>query len=216
MAGTSFVEPEMIGSLRYGSDLVNFTADNTLEGGMATWGYDDDGVPAQRWPIVERGVLVGVSTARETAPLIGLRRSHGSCRADSFASFPITRIPNLYLEPGQDGLSAEDIIADTERGIYIQGMGSFSIDQRRVNFQFGGDFFRLIENGRLTRPLKKVTYQSRTTDFWGACDAVAGPADWRMHGLTNCGKGEPMQTMMMSHGASTARFRQIEVGGSRR
>ena len=215
MAGRSFIEPGMIGSLQYGSELVSLTADNTLEGGLATWGYDDDGVPGRKWPIVKQGVLAGVTTVRETAPLVGQQRSCGSCRADSFSSFPITRIPNLYMEPGETDLTAEDIIADTERGIYVQGRGSFSIDQQRTNFQFGGDFFQLIENGELTGPLKKVTYQSKTTDFWKSCDAVAGRADWRAYGLTNCGKGEPMQTMMMTHGASTCRFRNIEVGASR-
>jgi TldD protein len=120
------------------------------------------------------------------------------------------------MEPGGDDTTAEDIIAGTDRGIYIRGMGSFSIDQRRVNFQFGGDFFQMIENGRLTRPLKKVTYHARTPEFWGSCSAVAGPSDWRMHGIMNCGKGEPMQTMMMTHGASTTRFSNIEVGASRK
>ncbi len=216
MAGTSFVSPAAIGSLKYGSELVNLTADNTLEGGMATWGYDDDGVPGRKWPIVKDGILSGVTTVRETAPFIDADRSCGSCRADSFSSVPITRIPNLYMEAGRNDTSAEDIIAGTDRGIYIQGMGSFSIDQRRVNFQFGGDFFQMIENGRLTRPLKKVTYHARTTEFWGSCTAVAGPADWRMHGIMNCGKGEPMQTMMMTHGASTTRFSNIEVGASRK
>jgi len=216
MAGTSFVSPSAIGSLKYGSELVNLTADNTLEGGMATWGYDDDGVPGRKWPIVKDGILAGVTTVRETAPFIGTERSWGSCRADSFSSVPITRIPNLYMEPGRDDTTAEDIIAGTDRGIYIRGMGSFSIDQRRVNFQFGGDFFQMIENGRLTRPLKKVTYHARTPEFWGSCTAVAGPSDWGMHGIMNCGKGEPMQTMMMTHGASTSRFSNIEVGASRK
>jgi len=216
MAGTSFIEPPMIGSLQYGSELVSFTADNTLQQGMATWGYDDDGVPGQKWPIIREGVLVGVTAVRETAPLIGKERSCGSSRADSFSSFPITRIPNLYMEPGKSSLTADDIIAGTDRGIYIQGMGSFSIDQKRINFQFGGDFFTMIENGKLTRPLKKVTYHARNTDFWKSCDAVAGPGDWQMHGVTNCGKGEPMQIGMMTHGASTCRFRNIEVGASRK
>ncbi len=214
MAGTSFISPDSLGKLKYGSELVNFTADDTLPGGMATWGYDDDGVPGRKWPIIRNGILQGVSTVRETAPLIDHERATGTSRADSFSSFPITRIPNLYMEPGTEDISAEDIIADTRRGIYIQGMGSFSIDQKRINLQFGGDYFQLIENGKLTRPLKKVTYQAKTTDFWGACDTVAGQADWKSHGITNCGKGEPMQTMMMTHGASTTRFRSIEVGAA--
>ena len=120
------------------------------------------------------------------------------------------------MEPGEGEVTADDIIADTERGIYIRGMGSFSIDQKRINLQFGGDFFQLIENGKLTTPLNKVTYQAKTTDFWGSCDMAAGRSDWQTHGITNCGKGEPMQTMMMTHGASTCRFRNIEVGASRK
>lgn len=216
MAGRSFVKPEHVGSLRYGSDIVSFTVDNTLEGGLGSWFFDDDGVRMQTFPLIQDGVLVNLSCTRETAPLIGWQRSTGCCRAAGYNHFPINRIPNLYLEPGRDdSLTPDDLIAGVEKGVYIEGMGSFSIDQMRNNFQFGGDLFWLLENGKKTRPLKKVTYQAQTRDFWSRCDGIAGRPHWQSHGLMNCGKGEPGQVMRMTHGASCARFRNIQVGGAR-
>jgi TldD protein len=216
MAGRSFVRPADVGTLRYGSERVSFTVDNTLEGGVGSWFYDDDGVPMQRFPLIRDGLLVALSCTRETAPMVGWERSNGCCRSDGFEHVPINRIPNLYLEPGPDDrLSPEDLIAGVERGLYIEGQGSFSIDQMRNNFQFGGDLFWLIEGGRKTRPLKKATYQAQTRQFWASCDAVAGRPWWRPHGVMNCGKGEPMQVMFMTHGASPARFRGIRVGAAR-
>lgn len=216
MAGRSFVRPEDIGSLKYGSDLVNFTADNELEGGCGSWFYDDDGVKLFSFPMVKGGVLVNLGMTRETAPLIGRDSSNGCCRADGYSRFPINRIPNLYLEPGpDDAVTRETLIAGVEKGVYIEGMGSFSIDQMRNNFQFGGDMFWMIEGGKLTRPLKKVTYHAQTRAFWGSCDGIAGPGEWRSNGLMNCGKGEPMQAMYMTHGASPTRFRNIQVGGAK-
>lgn len=215
-AGRSFIRPEDIGSLQYGSPVVSFTVDNTLEGGLGSWFYDDDGTPMQRFPMIRDGVLVGVSCTRETAPLVGWEASNGCCRSDSFDRFPINRIPNLYMEPGPAGVTPDDLIAGVDRGIYIYGQGSFSIDQERRNFQFGGDQFWLIEHGKRTKPLRKVTYQAMTTEFWGSCDGVAGPEHWQSHGTPNCGKGEPSQSMRMTHGASFTRFRNIRVGdGSR-
>lgn len=216
MAGRSFVRVEDVGSLKYGSDLVNFTADNELEGGCGSWFYDDDGVKLCSFPMVKGGVLVNLGMTRETAPLIGREASNGCCRADGYSHFPINRIPNLYLEPGpDDGVTRETLIAGVEKGVYIEGMGSFSIDQMRNNFQFGGDMFWMIEGGKLTRPLKKVTYHAQTRGFWGSCDGIAGAPEWRPHGIMSCGKGEPMQAMYMTHGASPARFRNIQVGGAR-
>ncbi len=216
MAGRSFVQPGDVNELRYGSEIVNFTANNNLEGGVGSWFYDDDGVKSQTFPIIRDGILTNLGTTRETVPIVGWERSNGCCRADSFRRLPINRIPNLYLEAGTDDtVTRDDLIADVERGIYIQGMGSFSIDQMRNNFQFGGDMFRLIENGKLTKPLKKVTYQAQTRQFWASCDGIAGPSDWRPHGIMNCGKGEPMQVMYMTHGASHTRFRNISVGGAK-
>ncbi|MHC4250227.1 MAG: TldD/PmbA family protein [Planctomycetota bacterium] len=216
MAGRSFVQPEDVGSLEYGSKLVNFTADNVFEGGVGSWFYDDDGVKLRSFPMVREGVLVNVGMTRETAPLIGRDASNGCCRSDGYGSFPINRIPNLYLEPGpEDSVTPETLIGDVEKGVYIEGMGSFSIDQMRNNFQFGGDMFWMIEKGRVTRPLKKVTYHAQTRQFWRSCDGLAGKPHWRPHGIMNCGKGEPMQVMYMTHGASHARFRDIQVGGAK-
>ncbi|MBN1424456.1 TldD/PmbA family protein [Candidatus Fermentibacteria bacterium] len=212
-AGRSFIRPNDVGSLKYGSEIVNFTVDNTMPGGAGSWFFDDDGVAMQKFPIIRDGILVGLGTTRETAPLIGWEHSVGCCRADGFRSFPINRIPNLYMEPGsREEVTPESLIAGVDRGVYIQGRGSFSIDQMRNNFQFGGDMFWMIEGGTVTKPLKKVTYQSQTRQFWGSCDAIAGPSHWKPFGLMNCGKGEPSQRMRMTHGASYCRFRAIRVG----
>jgi len=216
MAGQSFVRPQDVGKLRYGSDLVNFTVDNNLEGGLGSWFYDDDGVKMKTFPLIEAGVLANLSNTRETVPLIGWERSNGCCRSDGYTHFPINRIPNLYMAPGTDEtVTPDDLIAGVDRGIYIEGMGSFSIDQMRNNFQFGGDMFWMIERGKKTKPLKKVTYQAQTRKFWGSCDGIAGKSHWRSHGVMNCGKGEPLQTMRMTHGASFSRFRDIEVGAAK-
>jgi TldD protein len=215
LAGRSFAVPSLLNSLEYGSPIVNFVADNTLEGGLATEGFDDDGVPGQRWHIVQDGVFVGYSTSREVAGEIGLDRSVGGCRADHWGSIPIVRIPNLGLAPGTTPLSLDDLIADTDEGIYIEGMGSFSIDQMRCNFQFGGDAFWEIKNGRIVGMLKNVTYQSMTTEFWNSCDAICDERFWVPNGVLNCGKGDPMQVQKMTHGAAPARFRQVNVGGAR-
>jgi TldD protein len=196
--------------------LVNFTANSLLDGGLGSWFYDDDGVKLQNFAMVKNGMLSNLGSTRETAPIIGWKRSTGCCRADSFEHFPINRIPNLYMEPGpDDNVTPEDLIAGVDKGIYIEGMGSFSIDQMRRNFQFGGDMFYMIEGGKITKPLKKVTYQAQTTEFWGSCDGIAGKKFWRGHGVMNCGKGEPMQVMRMTHGASPTRFRNISVGGAK-
>ena len=212
-AGRSFVRPEDVGQLRYGSPLVNFSVDNAMAGAVGSWFYDDDGVKMDRFPMVRDGILAALGATRETAPILGWERSNGCCRAGSFDAFPINRIPNLYMEPGRDdAVTPESLIAGVDKGIYIQGQGSFSIDQMRRNFQFGGDLFWRIEGGKLTRPLKKVTYHAQTTEFWGSCDGVAGPSHWQAHGVMNCGKGEPPQSMCMTHGASTCRFRNIQVG----
>ena len=213
-AGTSFATLDKLGKLRYGSPLVSLVADNTLPGGLSTTGYDDDGVACQQWDLVRKGILVGYSTTRETAPFMGAQRSRGSSRGDGWTNTPITRIPNFYLEPGSDPLTPEELIADTKDGIYIQGQGSFSIDQRRENFQFGGDAFWRIQNGKRKGMLRNVTYQSMTPVFWGSCDAICDERDFQLHGVLNCGKGQPSQTGRMSHGSATSRFRGITVGAA--
>jgi TldD protein len=211
LAGRSFATPDLLGKLRYGSEIVNFVADNTLPGGLATKGFDDDGVEGQRWFIVKDGIFSGYSTSREVAGEIGLKRSTGCCRADHWSSIPIVRQPNLSLMPGEEPLSLDDLISDTDDGIYIEGMGSFSIDQMRVNFQFGGDAFWEIKKGKRTRMLKNVIYQARTTDFWNSCDAICDERFWVPNGVLSCGKGDPMQISQMTHGAAPARFRRINV-----
>ncbi len=215
LAGRSFAVPELLNNLEYGSPLVNFVADNTLPHGLATFGFDDDGVPGQKWYIVKDGLFVGYGTNREVAGEINMERSSGTCRADHWSSIPIVRIPNLSLAPGKEPLTLEELINDTKDGIYIEGMGSFSIDQMRCNFQFGGDAFWEIKDGKIVGMLKNVTYQSMTTDFWNACDAICDERFWIPNGVLNCGKGDPMQVSQMTHGAAPARFRQIAVGAAR-
>lgn len=213
MAGRTFVQLQDQGSLRYGSDIVNFIADNTMPIGLASWGWDDDGTPCQKWHTVKDGIFQEFGTVRETALLVGRDASRGCCRAQDFGFFPINRQPNFYLEPSREPTTPDDLISGVAHGIFIQGRGSFSIDQNRVNFQFGGDRFREIRDGRLGRPLKKVLYGARTTEFWGACDGIADERFFQPMGLLTCGKGEPMQGARMTHGASPARFRGITVGG---
>lgn len=213
-AGISFATPEKLGNYKYGSDIVNFVGDNTLDQGLATAGFDDDGVPNQKWYIIKDGILNEYGTTRETAPQIGLSQSRGCNRATHYFNQPINRIPNLYLLPGKEELSPAQMINDTEDGVYIEGRGSFSIDQHRVNFQFGGDFFWEIKNGKLVRPLKKVLYKSCNPEFWNSCDAICDQRYWQPFGVVNCGKGQPNQTGRMTHGSAPARFRNIRVGGS--
>jgi len=215
LAGRSFATPDLLNRLQYGSEIVNFVADNTLPHGLATHGFDDDGVEGQRWYIVKDGVFVGYGTSREVAGEIGLQRSTGTCRADHWGSIPIVRIPNLSLMPGKEPLTLEELISDTKDGVYIEGMGSFSIDQMRCNFQFGGDAFWEIKNGKITGMLKNVIYQSITTEFWNSCDAICDERFWVPNGVLNCGKGDPMQISQMTHGAAPARFRNIKVGSAR-
>jgi TldD protein len=212
LAGRSFATPDKLNRLRYGASGVNFVADNTLPAGLATHGFDDDGVEGQRWHIVEDGMFVGYSGSREVAGEIGWGRSRGSCRADSWSSTPIVRIPNLSLQPGKTPCTPDDLIADTKDGIYIEGMGSFSIDQMRCNFQFGGDCFWEIKNGKKVGMLKNVTYQAITTDFWNSCAGIADERFWVPNGVLNCGKGDPMQIAQMTHGAAPAKFARIKVG----
>ena len=215
LAGSSFATLDKLGVLRYGAPIMNIVADNTLPGGLATMGFDDDGVPGQRWHLIKDGILVDYQTDRATCRAIGATRSHGSCRADSWASFPIVRQSNFGLEPSPDPLTPEELIADTEHGIYIDGMGSFSIDQKRENFQFGGDCFWEIRHGKIVGMLKEVTYQAITTDFWRSLDAICDRRFQQSIGVMNCGKGDPMQIAQMSHFSSPCRFRNIRVGGAR-
>lgn len=208
-AGTSFLTTEKRGTFRYGSPHVNLVADNTETTTLAATGYDDDGVACQRWDIVRDGIFVGYCTNREVAPKIGESRSRGSNRADSWSSVPMVRIANIGLEPGTGSL--DDLIVDVKKGIYIEGHGSYSIDQRRYNFQFGGDAFWLIERGKRTHMVRDVVYHGITPEFWGTCDGVADQRHRRRFGFITCGKGQPGQSGWMTHAASPARFRGVSV-----
>ncbi|MBK8277539.1 MAG: TldD/PmbA family protein [Nitrospira sp.] len=208
-AGTSFLTTEKLGTFRYGSRHVNLVADNTEPETLAATGYDDDGVSCQQWDVIRDGIFVGYCTNREVAPKIGATRSRGSNRADGWGSVPIVRIANIGLEPG--AATVEQLIADVKRGIYIEGHGSYSIDQRRYNFQFGGDAFWLIESGRRTHMVRDVIYHGITPEFWNSCDGVADRSARRRYGFITCGKGQPGQSGWMTHAASTARFRQVQV-----
>jgi TldD protein len=208
-AGTSFLKPEDLGSLRYGSEHMNVTADSTTPGGLGTFGFDDEGVAAGREPIVREGVLSGFLTSRETAARIG-SGAGGSMRADSWSRMPLVRMTNLHLEPGEGSL--EDLIGDVEQGVFLQTNKSWSIDDKRLNFQFGTQIAWEIKDGKLGRMLRDATYTGQTPVFWGSLDGVAGPEEWRLHGLTNCGKGQPGQHAHVSHGTAPARFRNVQVG----
>ncbi len=210
-AGTSFLTPDKTNKLQFGSKIVNFFADRTQKGGLATIGWDDEGVPGQKWNIVKNGKFVGWQTTRSLAPLIGEKRSRGCLHGDSWSSVPFARMPNLSLAPSKKDVSTEELISGVEKGIMIHGRGSYSIDQQRYNFQFGGQTFWEIKNGKVEGMLKDVAYQSRTTDFWGACDGLGGISTYKLPGTFNDGKGQPGQSNAVSHGCPTARFRNINV-----
>jgi TldD protein len=208
LAGGSFLQPSMLGTFRYGSPIVNIVADATIPGSIGSFAFDDDGVPAQRFHLVENGTFVGYLTGRDTAPFLG-RASNGTVRAETAARIPIIRMTNINLEPGDTPL--DEIIADTKRGVFVETNKSWSIDDLRLNFQFGCEVAWEIENGRLGRMLRNPLYTGNTPDFWRSCDAIADRASWQIWGLPNCGKGDPMQTMRVAHGAPAARFRNVEM-----
>lgn len=205
-AGTSFLTPDKIGT-RYGSEHVNIVADATTLTGLGTFGWDDEGVPASVTPLVKDGIFVGYLSSRETAAAFD-KPSNGTVRAEHWGHFPIIRMTNINLIPGQ--WSLDDLIADTDRGIYLETNRSWSIDDKRLNFQFGTEIAWEIVGGKLGRMLKNPTYAGITPVFWSSCDAVG--REWRMWGTTNCGKGQPAQTMHVGHGTAAARFRAVRVG----
>src|SRR5919204_3686198 len=205
-AGTSFVQVADLGSLQFGSSHMNITADATCTGGLGSFGWDDEGVEGHAFPLVREGVLRGFLSSRETAAEIGLERSGGCMRAEGFARQPIIRMTNINLEPG-DGGSLEDLIADTDRGIYMETNRSWSIDSRRLHFQFATEAAWEIREGRRTRLLRNPSYAGITPEFWARLDSVGSEASWKLWGVLNCGKGEPRQSMHVSHGAAPARFR---------
>ncbi|MEA2460380.1 MAG: TldD protein, partial [Actinomycetota bacterium] len=209
-AGTSFVGLDDVGRLRYGSDLVNITADATIAGGLGTYGFDDEGVAAQRVDLIKDGILTGFQTSRETAAIAGQDRSNGTMRAEGWENFPLIRMTNINLLP--DTGSLEDLLADVNEGIFMATNRSWSIDDKRKNFQFGCEIAWEIKNGRLGKMLKNPRYTGITPVFWSSCDAIAGPEEWRVWGTPNCGKGQPGQTMRVGHGTSPARFRNVTTG----
>jgi TldD protein len=208
-AGTSFLKPHDLGSLQYGSEQMNITADPTTPGGLGSFAFDDEGVPAQPTPVVEHGRLTGFLTSRETAARIGAG-SGGSMRADGWNRMPLVRMTNLHIEPGEG--TVEDLLAGVDDGIYMETNRSWSIDDKRLNFQFGTQIAWEIKRGKLGRMLRDATYTGITPEFWGSLDAIAGRDAWQLYGLTNCGKGQPGQSAHVSHGAAPARFRQVQVG----
>jgi TldD protein len=238
-AGTSFLTTDKLGSFRYGSDIVNLTADATIPGGLGTFGYDDEGVAAHHTPVVRNGIFLGYLTSRETAaalkvaewaahtgpshagqidPALLAGRSNGTMRADSWRHLPLIRMTNVSLEPGDptagsgQGWTLDDLIADTDEGLYMETNRSWSIDDRRLNFQFGTELAREIKNGKLGDLVRNATYTGITPQFWGSCDAIVNRDGWVVWGTPNCGKGQPEQVAHTGHGASASRFRNIRVG----
>jgi len=211
MAGTSFLKSTDAGKLRFGSNIVNLVGDRTQPGGLATTGYDDEGVKADRWHIVRDGMFVDWQTTRELAPLVGEAKSHGCLHSDSWASVPFQRMPNVSLQPAATEVTLDNLFSDIKRGLFIEGRGVSSIDQQRYNFQFGGAVIREIRDGKLGAMVKDAAYQSRTPDFWTSCDGIGGPATYRLWGTSADGKGEPGQTNAVSHGCPPARFRNVTV-----
>jgi TldD protein len=212
-AGTSFLTLDKWESKKfnYGSKIVNIVADKTQVGSLGAVGYDDEGVQCGQWDIIKDGILVNYQTIRDQAHILGLNASQGCCYADNWGSVQFQRMPNVSLQPGKDGKSVNDLIKDVEKGIYIIGDGSFSIDQQRYNFQFGGQLFYEIKNGKIAGMLKDVAYQANSQEFWNSCTAIADERDYRLGGAFGDGKGQPPQSNAVSHGSSTARFNGVNV-----
>ncbi|MCP4535618.1 MAG: TldD/PmbA family protein [Chloroflexi bacterium] len=215
-AGTSFLTPEKYGTFRYGSDIVNLTADAVTPTGLGTYGYDDEGVPAQSTDIIKNGMFVGYLTSRETASQLrrihpdAPARSNGTMRADGWNRIPLIRMNNVSLQPGEWTL--DDLIADTDDGIYMITNKSWSIDDKRLNFQFGTELAYQVKNGKLGQMYKNATYTDITPKFWGNCDAICNADHWHVWGTPNCGKGQPGQVAHTGHGAAPTRFRNVQVG----
>ena len=210
-AGTSFATPDKLNVMRYGSPVMNVTADRTVDHGLATIGYDTEGVAAQSWDLIRDGVFVGYQLDRVFAKRLGKSRSNGCSYADSAHRVPIQRMPNVSLQPGAEDLSTADLISRIDDGIYIVGDKSWSIDMQRYNFQFTGQRFYRIRGGRLDGQVRDVAYQATTTDFWNSMEAVGGPSTWVLGGAFNCGKAQPGQVAAVSHGCPSALFRGVNV-----
>jgi TldD protein len=209
LAGGSFLQPALLGKLRYGSHLVDLVADSTSAGGMGTFGWDDEGTPAGKHHLVREGRFVDYLSSRETAATLD-RASTGTMRAEGWNRTPLIRMVNVSLEPREGSLDA--LVNDTEDGVLFSNDRSWSIDDLRLNFQFTCEIAWEIKRGKRTRILRDPLYTGLTPEFWGSCDAVCGPEEWRLWGASNCGKGDPMQLLPVGHGASPARFRGVTVG----
>jgi TldD protein len=212
LAGGSFLQPRLLGHLQYGSPIVTLVADSTSPGGYGTFGWDDEGTPAGKHPLVERGIFVDYLSSRETAAALG-RASTGTMRAEGWNRAPIIRMVNVSLEPGTAG-SLEDLVAGTDDGVLVATDKSWSIDDLRLNFHFSCEIAWEIKRGKRTRILRDPFYTGITPEFWRSCDAVCGPEAWKLWGVSNCGKGDPMQTMHVGHGAAPTRFRGVTMGSA--
>ena len=215
-AGTSFLSVNQLNQLRYGSDLVNVVADARPEHGpgLGTFAFDDEGVPAQCTAIITHGLFTGFLTSRETAHMIGAPRSGGTTRAEFWNRLPMIRMTNISILPGEKPLTLEQLTAGTDHGIYMETNKSWSIDDKRYNFQFGCEIGWEIRNGKRTRMLKNPSYSGITTEFWNSMDAICSRDQWTLWGTPNCGKGQPQQVIGTGHGASPARFRGVKVGSA--
>ena len=214
-AGTSFATPDRLGTLQYGSGAMHVTGDRTVEHGLATIAIDDEGVDGQSFDLIRDGVLVGFQLDRSVAAITGASRSNGCAFADSPLHVPIQRMANVSLQPTPDGPTTEDLIGGVRRGLFVEGDNSWSIDMQRYNFQFTGQRFWLIEDGRITGQVRDAAYQATTTDFWGSMEAVGGPSTYLLSGAFNCGKAQPGQVAAVSHGAPSALFRSVNVLNAR-
>ena len=216
-AGTSFatLDKWKSGNFKFGSDIVNIVADRTQPYFLNSIGYDDDGVPAKEWDLIKNGVLVNYQATRDQVNILGQKEGQGCCHADSWGSVQFQRMPNVSLRPGKEKLAVADMVKNVENGIYILGRGSYSIDQQRYNFQFGGQLFYEIKNGQITGMLDDVAYQSSTQEFWNSCAQICDKDDYRSFGTFNDGKGQPSQVSAVSHGCSTTRFNAVNVLNTR-
>ncbi|MDB5152531.1 MAG: TldD/PmbA family protein [Mucilaginibacter sp.] len=217
-AGTSFLTLDKwkSGNFNFGSKQVNIVADKTQVGSLGAVGYDDEGVKCKKWDLIKDGTLVNYQAIRDQAHIIGLKESQGCCYAQSWQDVQFQRMPNVSLQPGKTPLSVDDMIKNVEKGIYIIGDGSFSIDQQRYNFQFGGQLFYEIKNGKIAGMLNDVAYQANTQEFWNSCAQVCDEKDYRLGGAFNDGKGQPAQSSAVSHGSSTALFKGVNVINTKR
>jgi TldD protein len=210
-AGTSFLTTDKLGTFQFGSKLVNIVADKTQARAMATCGYDDDGVKTTEFPIIKEGVFVDYQTTRDQAHLIGQKASHGCSYADNWSSIPFQRMPNVSLQPGEQDVTEQDIIGATDDGVYIKGDASYSIDHQRYNFQFSGQTFWEVKNGKITTQLRDLAYQSNTPEFWKSLDMLGGRPTYLLGGAFSDGKGQPVQSNSVSHGCPIARFSKVNI-----